>query len=134
VKLEYRPVVRAGITWGYHTDIVVTDQYGFTTTMEGTHDHATGNLGVQNDPGDIHDKQWGKTLTSQMVSDLCDRINDMFSAEMNYSNNEVKYFALGPNSNSLAHWLLQAGFISQYFTAPPGTTGWNTPVYGNLFP
>jgi hypothetical protein len=40
--------------------------------------------------------------------------------------------SLGPNSNSLAHWLLESGYLDQDFTAPLKTTGWNNPRYGTI--
>ena len=131
VKLEYRPVRRAGITWGYHADIVVHDREGYTISIEGTDEHKTGKLGVENHQGDIHDTPWGKMLTSAVVPDLCDLVDDILYAELNYSKNEVTYHKPGPNSNSLAHWLLQSGHISQYFSAPTGTRGWDVSLCGN---
>ena len=57
---------------------------------------------------------------------LCSQVNDIETAESNYSNNEVAYDPLGPNSNSFTSWLIDSGYVESYFTAPPNTLGWNT--------
>jgi hypothetical protein len=46
-----------------------------------------------------------------------------------YDANEIAYNSVGPNSNSLASWLVQPGNLRQYLTALPPAVGWNTPVY-----
>ncbi len=48
----------------------------------------------------------------------------------NYSNNKVVYNPLRSNFNSFINWLLQSGYVSQYFNAPPETVGWSTSFYG----
>ena len=90
-----------------------------------------GNLIVSNTPGNIGDQQWGPLLTSATDPNLCKQVSDIETAENYYSNHQVPYFPRGPNSNSLVHWLLENGYVDQYFTAPPRTTGWDTPLYGN---
>jgi hypothetical protein len=79
----------------------------------------------------IGDTQWGSTLTSATDPDLCAQVDEIESAESYYSNHEVLYNGPGPDSNSFANWLLQSGAVSQYFSQPPGTPGWNTRLHGN---
>ncbi len=119
-----------------HAAIVLTDSYGYTITMEGFPQQTLppwGNLVPQNAAGNAGYTQWGNTLTSSQDPSLCDQIGEIETAEIYYANHEVAYFGWGPNSNSFAHWLLQSGYVDQYFTQPPSTPGWNTPLYGTLW-
>ena len=131
LELEYRT---AALTGRSHASLVVDDSYGYTFTIQGEPQNYPlppwGNLLVYNTPGNINNQQWGSTLTSNTDPGLCQQINDLETAENYYSHNEVAYYPWGPNSNSLISWLLQSGYVSRYFTAPPLTTGWNTPLYG----
>jgi hypothetical protein len=138
LELEYR---QAALTGRSHASVVVTDSYGFTFTMQGEPQNyplpkglppSWGNLVLSNTPGNIGDQQWGPILISTVDPSLCDQISQMENAENYYSSHQVEYFPWGPNSNSLAHWLLESGGVDQYFTAPPKTTGWNTALYGTI--
>jgi RHS repeat-associated protein/uncharacterized repeat protein (TIGR01451 family) len=137
LELEFRP---AALTRRSHASLVVADSYGFTFTMQGQPQYyplpkgmppTWGNLIVSNTPGNIGDQQWGPLLTSATDANLCKQVSDIETAENYYSNHQVPYFPRGPNSNSLVHWLLENGYVDQYFTAPPRTTGGDTPLYGN---
>ncbi len=112
------------------------DSFGFTFTIQGEPQNYPsppwGNLVVYNTPGNINNRQWGKTLTSSTDPNLCQQINWIEAAEALYSADEVSYSPWGPNSNSLVHWLLDNGFVDQYFSAPPGSTGWNVPLYRGI--
>jgi RHS repeat-associated protein len=138
LELEYR---QAALTRGNHASLVVTDSYGYTITMQGKPQNyplprgmppTWGNLVAVNQDVNIGDQQWGSTLTSSTDASLCDQVSDIEKAENYYSNNPVTYYPWGPNSNSLAHWLLESGYVDQYFTAPPLTFGWKTPLYGTI--
>ena len=89
-----------------------------------------GDLTVYNTSGNIGDQQWGNTLTTGTDANLCNQINFIETAEDDYSTHQVRYNPFGPNSNSLVHWLLSMGYLGNYFSAPPKTTGWNSPLYG----
>ena len=133
LTLEYRPAGITGVLGATHSSIVVSDSFGFTFTIQGQPQNYPfppwGNLVVGNTPGDIHNQQWGG-LTSTVDPNLCSQVSEIEGGEVYYSNHPVAYNPRGPNSNSLVHWLpLQAPGL--YFTAPPGTYGWNTPLYGN---
>src|SRR5581483_2777810 len=109
-----------------HASLVVQDRFGAVFTIQGEpHHYPTppwGPLDISNTAGDINDRQWGTTLTSAIDPTLCDQIDEIETAELYYSAHEVSYDPIGPNSNSLVHWLLQSGFVAQYFSAPPGST------------
>jgi hypothetical protein len=108
LKVEIRKTDK--VPGATHASVVVTDASGATFTMEGFPDYAYllfGNLAVQNTAGDIKNTQWGPTLTSSMIPDLCDRIGAIETAEIYYSTHEVRYGSA--TSNTLAHWLLQNG-------------------------
>jgi RHS repeat-associated protein len=132
LKVETRSTEK--IPGASHASVVVTDAEGNTFTMEGFPDYSSfpfGNLAVQNTAGDINNSQWGQTLTTAMIPDLCDRIARIEAAEAYYASNPVRY---GPDatSNTLAHWLLQNGNLDQYFSSPPGAVGWNSDLYGHI--
>ncbi|SPF39112.1 hypothetical protein SBA4_2300003 [Candidatus Sulfopaludibacter sp. SbA4] len=139
LELEYAPVQSLHYTPLHrrnHALLVVTDGDGNTFTMEGNPQTVAppwGMLVPDNLPGNVGDAQWGSILTSSQDPNLCNQIASIETAENNYSNNEVHYNPLGPNSNSFINWLLQSGGVDQYFTAPPGTTGWSTSLYGTLW-
>jgi RHS repeat-associated protein len=138
LELEYWTAAKTGRS---HASLVVTDSSGYTFTMQGQPQYypfphrgrhgvpTWGNLEVSNTPGNIGDQQWGNTLTSSIDPSLCAQISDIETAEDFYSKNMVTYKPWGPNSNSLVAWLLQSGYVSSYFTAPPKTTGWTTSLY-----
>jgi RHS repeat-associated protein len=134
-ELEYTGVKSLGGTFN-HAAVVVTDSSGYTITMEGfpqqTLPPSWGNLVPQNTAGNIGYTQWGTTLTSSKDPNLCQQVSDIETAEAYYADHEVAYYGWGPNSNSFANWLLESGYINQYFTQPPKTPGWNTPLYGTL--
>jgi hypothetical protein len=134
LKVEIRKTEK--VPGATHASVVVTDAQGNTFTMQGFPDYSYfpfGNLDVQNTAGDIHDTQWGPTLTSSMIPDLCDRIADIERGEAYYASHEVRYGYV--TSNTLAHWLLENGNVDvdQYYSAPPGSVGWDRNLYGNLF-
>jgi RHS repeat-associated protein len=140
LELEYIGA-KAAAKVANHAAIVVQDMFGFIFTMEGFPTSPVppwGNLIPKNTPGNIGYTQWGSTLTSAQDPALCNQISAIEVAEQYYSNHEVTYLAWGPNSNSFAHWLLESGYanpggyVDQYFTAPPNTPGWNTPLYGAI--
>jgi RHS repeat-associated protein len=137
VELEYRPAGITGVLGRTHASLVIEDSFGYTFTMQGEPQNYPlppwGNLVVSNTQGNIGDTQWGNTLTSAKDPQLCDQVSQIEKAELYYSNNPVLYDPLGPNSNTLVHWLLESGYIDQNFTAPPGSTGWNLSLYGHLF-
>jgi hypothetical protein len=137
LELEYRPAGITGRLGRTHASLVVQDSSGYTFTIQGRpHNYPLppwGNLDVYNKEGNIHDPQWGTTLTSATDGNLCGQISQIETAEAYYSTHEVSYNPLGPNSNSLMHWLLQSGYVDQYFSAPPGSTGWSTSLYGHIF-
>jgi hypothetical protein len=85
--------------------------------------------------------EWGPELESTNLGNggmvdpsLCSQISSILSAEASYNQNQVGYWLFGPNSNSLANFFLNAGGLGWVFTAPPGTTGWNVPVYAPPLP
>jgi hypothetical protein len=138
LELEYRG---AKYTRRSHASLVVDDSSGYTFTIQGKPEYYPigihlplwGKLEVSNEFGNIGDTQWGPILTSAIDPSLCNQISQIETAEDYYSKLPVWYNPAGPNSNSLIHWLLDSGYVDQYFTAPPKSTGWNTPLYGNLF-
>jgi hypothetical protein len=135
LELEYAGVKSLRGTLN-HAAVVVTDSFGYTFTMEGFPQSTIppwGNLVPTNTAGNIGDTQWGPILTSSQDSTLCSQITAIETAENYYSNHEVAYLGWGPNSNSFAHWLLESGYVDQYFSAPPRTPGWDTPLYGTLW-
>jgi len=129
-KLEFRKV--KGLV-ASHASIVVDDSFDFTFTMEGTpslYPIPAGKLLAFNVAGDIGDVQWGPELTSASDPALCGQITAMEYAEDRYNARPVDYnFVHGPNSNTLAHWLLTQGGIAKFFSAPPLSYGWDTPLY-----
>lgn len=132
LKVEIRSTQK--VPGATHASVAVTDAQGYTFTMEGFPDYAYlpfGNLGVLNTDHDIHDTQWGPTLTSGMIPDLCDRIASIETGEAYYASHEVRYGYV--TSNTFARWLLQNGNLDQYFSTPPGGVGWDRNLYGNLF-
>lgn len=148
IELEYTGV-KSLLGVVNHAAVVVTDEYGYTFTMEGFLQQVNPFSGCtqigpvcsptyvgwdylvpQNSPGNIGDTQWGNALTSATDPNLYAQVDTIESAESYYSNHEVLYNGLGPSSNSFASWLLQSGGVSQYFSQPPLTPGWNTPLYG----
>jgi len=137
IELEYRSAGITGVFGRTHASLVVHDAFGFTFTIQGEpHNYPLppwGSLDISNTPGDIGNTQWGQTLTSNTDPNLCDQIDDIEAAEIYYASKEVSYNPRGPNSNSLIHWLLESGWVDQYFSAPPGSTGWNVSLYGHLF-
>jgi hypothetical protein len=131
LELEYTGVKSLGRVVN-HAALVVDDSFGYMFTMQGFPQHTLppwGNLVAQNTPGNIGDTQWGNVLTSKQDPSLCSQISSIETAENFYSKNEVEYYGWGPNSNSLINWLLESGDVNQYFTQPPLTPGWNTPLY-----
>ena len=135
LTLEYK---RAALTGRTHAMLVVTDSSGFTFTMQGEpHCYpypqgfppTWGDLDVSETAGDVGYQHWGATLTSATDANLCDSVAGIETAENAYANDQVAYNPLGPNSNSLVHWLLEMGDVDD-FTATPKSTGWNTPLYG----
>jgi RHS repeat-associated protein len=149
LELKYRGVPN---TPGYnHAYLWVGDAFGFTVTIEGyPQRNALYNWGLllaYNTPNGMPgtnargNSEWGPELVSPglnvpgavTVPNLCSDINTIFGDETYYNAHPVQYDAFGgPNSNSLAHWLLDMGGVFMYFSAPPGTTGeggWNNPVY-----
>jgi RHS repeat-associated protein len=130
LDLEYR-----GVAWPSdpvdHAVLVVTDGFGYVFSMEALPTYTWppwGMMYAQNWPGDIGNTIWGQ-LTSDEDPNLCSQINRIETAEAYYSAHEVQYLGWGPNSNSFISWLLDSGWVNQYFTAPPNTPGWNTPLY-----
>jgi hypothetical protein len=117
---------------------VVDDSFGFLFTIQGKPQNYPsklppwGKLLAENSGGNIGNSKWGPILTSAGDPALCSQIGQIETAELYYSNNEVDYYPWGPNSNSLVSWLLESGNVDQYFTGPPGSLGWNTPLYGTL--
>jgi RHS repeat-associated protein len=138
LELEYRGAGITGIAGRTHASIVVTDGEGYTFTIQGEPEHYRinppwGKLLVGNTPGNINNQEWGPLLTSTGDPSLCSQVAALETSESNYSNDEVNYYPWGPNSNSLASWLLGSAGLSGYFTAPPGSTGWNTSLYGTFY-
>lgn len=88
-----------------------------------------------NSPGDPNLQQWGPRLSSDTLRDLCSRLSAIEQGELNYSNNPVGYLPVpGPNSNTLAHWLLENGDLQAFLSQPPNTPGWNEALYGHFIP
>jgi hypothetical protein len=138
LELEYRPAGITGVVGATHASIMVTDGEGYTFTIQGEpHNYPFppwGKLDVSNTTlKNINDKQWGPLLTSANDPSLCDQVAALETAEFSYSNDEVNYYPWGPNSNSLVHWLLTSAGVSGSFTAPPGSKGWNKPLYGTFY-
>jgi RHS repeat-associated protein len=149
LQVKYRPVPT---TPGYnHAYLVVQDRFNVTTVIEGfpeqTNPPFWGNLIVkQSANGErgtdaANDAQWGPTLSSipygsdnnRVIRSLCSKIDQLISSAIkDYSQDPVSYIGIGgPNSNSLAHYLLGQIGLSTLFTPPPGTDylgGWFTPV------
>jgi RHS repeat-associated protein len=89
--------------------------------LEMTHNAA----GRGNNPA--RDPRFGPQLWGPEV---CDAIADMIAAVDRYnSRSPVKYNPLlGPNSNSAARYLLEAGGVASYFRRPPNVPGWDVQI------
>lgn len=57
---------------------------------------------------------------------VCDGVDKLLGAANTYPNNTIDYGWFGPNSNSVAHYLGQAGGFDP--PQPPKTPYWSTPV------
>lgn len=75
---------------------------------------------------DVRAKLWGNALITATDPSLCAAIGLIEAAKIYYSDNPVEYWPTGPNSNTFVAWLL-ARLCFIIFTAPPATTGWNSP-------
>jgi YD repeat-containing protein len=69
--------------------------------------------------------QWRPQVTSEST---CYNTDDMQFYIDTFPNNIINYKILGPNSNSVAHYLGKMAFLAP--TAPPRTVGWNVSIWG----
>jgi RHS repeat-associated protein len=129
-QLKYRPA-RLGQN---HAFWWVQDRSGQQHIVSGgpTGPVGTGYLNIWND--------WGSTGThfptdnsgdttafaSELSPEVCAKVDKLLRAANSYPNGTIEYYGQGPNSNSIAHYLGDAGGFNP--PPPPDSLGWGTPV------
>jgi RHS repeat-associated protein len=133
-QLKYRPVDywAAQLTGRTHAFWYVQGSSGIQYIISGgpSGPNGTGNLNVGLNPnvtGGVDNTSATVSFNSGLSAANCQGVDAMIAAAQGWPNNTIPYHAVGgPNSDTAAHSLGTAGGFNP--PAPPGTTGWNTPL------
>jgi RHS repeat-associated protein len=121
---------RAQLVSATHSFWYVQDSLGNQSVVSGGPSNGSLDVWTNDDiSGQTDNTSATTSWNSGVSSDNCNGADDLLTAADTWPQNTIPYSPLGPNSNSVANYMGQAGGFNP--SAPSGSVGWNTPI---LFP